>query len=248
MYSVCAQLQGANIIEIPLDKTNGYQLNMPAMLSNISPNNKIIFLCSPNNPTGNSLNKNDILTLCHYYSKRSLIVVDEAYIEYSDIESLASSIEQYDNLIILRTFSKAYGLAGIRCGVVLAQADIIQWIMKIIAPYPVPISTSTIVVDTLLNQRQQIQNQIQQVKLERKKLFTVLNKMPFVNKILESDANFLLIETNDANKIIGFCVDHDVVIRNMHKKNGLENCIRISIGTPEENAQLITILDRYNNG
>lgn len=245
MYSVYAQLQGASVIEIPLSKESGYQLNVSSILSGWEPHVKIIFLCSPNNPTGNLLKHEDILYLCNHFSNKSIIVVDEAYIEYADEKSLSGYINQYDNLVILRTLSKAYGLAGIRCGLLLAQENLVQWIMKIMAPYPLPSLTITTIAKKISpHQLRQVHQQIEDVKSQRKYLFNALKKMSFVKRVLPSAANFLLIEMDNAQKIMNECENHGIIIRSMRGKLGIENCVRISIGLPDENMQLINVLKK----
>lgn len=243
MYEVCAHLQGAKVVEVSLIKENNFQLNLPAILSCWLPSVKIIFLCSPNNPTGNLLNSEDIFYLCNYFDNRSIIVVDEAYIEFSDTQSLAQYINKYENLVILRTFSKAYGLAGARCGLLLAQDNLVQWVKKIMAPYPLSALTAQTVLKNISSSRlKQIQQQIFTIKSERTRLFNELQKISFVKNIWPSEGNFLLVKVNDAQKIVTECAKIGIILRSMHNKFGLENCLRISIGLQEENDQLLNAL------
>lgn len=243
MYSVSARLQNAEIIQVPLLKNHHYQLDMENILNKKNKNIKIIFLCSPNNPTGNLLKKEDVFLLCEAYKDKSLVVVDEAYIDYADSQSLAEYISKYSNLVILRTFSKAYGLAGVRMGFLLANQEIIHWLLKIIAPYPLSAVVTEYVLNNLSSARLvEIQQQIAVTKSERERLFNQIEKMPWVKKIWPSEANYLLIETHDAKKIMNVCASKGIIIREMFDKVGLENAIRISIGLPEENDELIAIL------
>ncbi|MDX2163940.1 MAG: histidinol-phosphate transaminase [Gammaproteobacteria bacterium] len=243
MYSVSAKLQNAGIIQIPLKKNKGFQLDVEGILANQNNNIKIIFICSPNNPTGNSINKSDILKACEAYAGKSLVVVDEAYVDYADENSMAEYIDQYKNLVILRTFSKAYGLAGARIGFLIANPEIIQWMLKVIAPYPLSAIVTEYCLDALSAARLQLINAQRDItKTERLKLFNALKDLTWVKKIWPSDANYLLIETKNAQVIMRKCAEHGVVIREMFDKPGLENAIRISIGTPEQNQELINVL------
>lgn len=243
MYSVYAQLQGAKVIEVPLIKENGFQLDLESILAKSNENVKIVFLCSPNNPTGNLLNKEDILYLCNKLANKCIIVVDQAYIDYADTPSLSCSIDQYDNLAILRTFSKAYGLAGARLGVLLSNQNIIRWLLKIIAPYPLSSLNTKLIIDALSSKRLlQIKKQIACIKVERKRLSEMLKKISFVKKIWPSSANYLLVEMEDSEKVMDECLKNGIILRSMFDKLGLKNCIRISVGLPEENDELIKIL------
>lgn len=243
MYAVCAKLQNANVIEVPLSQSSGYQLDLNSIISSWTPAVKIIFLCSPNNPTGNLLQQDDILHLCKTFANKSIVVVDEAYIEYADTTSLSAYINEYKNLVILRTLSKAYGLAGLRCGFLLAAEELVRWILKIIAPYPLPSIIIKMISDTLSSARlKQVEQQIQCVRSERTRLEEALKKMSFVKKIWPSKANFVLVEMQDAETIMHQCSENGIILRSMCNKPGLENCLRISIGLPEENTQLINLL------
>lgn len=248
MYAVSARLQGARIIEVPLIKSAGYQMDLCAMIDKWEPSIKLVFLCSPNNPTGNLLKKDDILFLCEKWMGKSMVVVDEAYLDYADTDSLSAHIDQYPNLIILRTLSKAYGLAGARFGGLIGQSALVEWIIKIIAPYPLASPIVRVVSEALQPARySQIQNQIRQTNAEKKRLYRLLQALPYVKNIVPSDANFLLVEMSNADKIMNACTQDGIVIRSLFDKPGLADCLRISIGLPEENDQLISLLQRVGN-
>ena len=245
MYAVSARLQGASIIEVPLLKEGGYQLDVRAILAKWNPSVKIIFLCSPNNPTGNLLNQQDILYVCEHLQGKSIVVVDEAYIDYANTESMAAYIKQYAHLVILRTLSKAYGLAGARLGIVLGQEELMQWVLKIIAPYPLSALTSNFIFKALSPQRQKkIKKQITQINSEKKRLSLALRMLPLVRNIFPSDANFLLVEMLHAENVMNACKQQGIVLRSMFDKPGLNHCIRISIGLSDENTRLITVLEK----
>lgn len=240
MYKVAATVQGAEIIEVPLRKEEGFTLDVNALLRVWQPNIKLIFLCSPNNPTGNVLSKSDVLFICRSLHKQSIIVIDEAYIEFSDEESFTNFLEEYPNLVVLRTLSKAYGLAGVRCGVTIANTEIITLLRKIIAPYPIPIPVAQIILQQLNSEN--TQNIINTILQEKEKLAEFLEKLPSVKKIFKSQANFLLIEVADAEMMMNCCLQQGIVLRNRSNEYGLENCIRITIGLPSENALLREVL------
>ncbi len=243
MYAVCAHIQGAKVLEVPLKKAKGFTLDRAAIMSAWTPAVKIIFLCSPNNPTGNLLDQADIVYLCQQLQDKCIVVVDEAYVEFSDLPSLAALINDHDNLVVLRTLSKAYGLAGARCGVLLAQAELVQWILKIIPPYPFPLPAVQTIVQALTINRAALQQQVAVIKSERARLFDILHTLPFVVKVWPSEGNFLLLETTNAQKVMNHCGESGIIIRNMDNKPGLKNCVRISIGLPAENEQLLRVLN-----
>lgn len=236
MYKVAATIQGAEIIEAPLIKEKEFALDVDALLRAWDPAVKIIFLCSPNNPTGNLLAKADILSLCQSMSDKSIIVVDEAYIEFANVESLTNCINDYPNLVILRTLSKAYGLAGIRCGATIANSEIIKLLLKIIAPYPIPSPISDIVCQQLNSDI--TQTIISTIQREKEIMIEFLATVPSVKKIWGSQANYLLVETVEAKLMMNACLKNGIVIRNRSSDYGLNNCVRITIGSPNENTLL----------
>ena len=243
MYSVSARLQEATVLTVPLNKENDFQLDVENIQSHWQANVKLIFLCSPNNPTGNVLNKQAIFDLCRLYANQSLIVVDEAYIEFADQDSLTPHLQTYPNLVILRTSSKAYGMAAARFGLLFAHPDLIQWLLKIIAPYPLSSLVSELVFDSFSKDRlQQVKQQIETIKTERARLMNALRALPYVKKVWPSEANFLLMDLDHAEAIMQACAKQGVVLRSMFDKPGLEQCIRISVGLPDENTQLIQLL------
>lgn len=243
MYKVSAIIQNAAIVEVPLLKEQGFALDISAILTNWQPNIKLIFLCSPNNPTGNLLDKNSILYLCQQLKDKALIVVDEAYIDFANVESLISEIDHYSNLVLLRTLSKAHGLAGIRCGTVIASPVIIQLLKQVIAPYPVPRPVADLICQRLTSENiQEVNRQVKLLIQQRDLLIHFLSTLSYVEKIWPSKANYILFKVKNAKKILDYCLTKGVVIRDRSRDCGLENCIRITIGTPIENQQLMKVL------
>lgn len=243
MYKVSATIQNAKVIEIPLIAENNFSLDTKKVIETWDPRVKVIFLCSPNNPTGNLLSTSDILSLCKILEGKAIIVVDEAYIEFANSPSLTSYLNTYPNLVILRTLSKAYGLAGIRCGATIANTTIIQLLKKVIAPYP--ISKSIVDVACRKLRSNNLEEQIKLINQEKIKLKKCLMNLPYVTKIFDSQTNFLLMQVKNAKEIIMQCIRQNIVVRDRSSELNLNNCIRITIGSTNENLRLMGVL---NNG
>jgi histidinol-phosphate aminotransferase len=243
MYAVSAEIQGANIKTVPLLQATGFALDKKNLLVEWRPSMKLIFLCSPNNPTGNAFPVSDILDLCEHFKERALVIVDEAYVEFSSTKSLSRYLSDHNNLVILRTLSKAYGLAGARLGCLLAHQEIINLLKKVMAPYPIPLPVIKIVKETLTVEYQhKVQTQIKTIQAEREFLSAFLKPLTSVEAVYPSEANFLLVKVRDASLWMSLCADHDIAIRLRSHLLGLCHCVRISIGTEEENKQLQEVL------
>jgi histidinol-phosphate aminotransferase len=242
MYKVLANINCVSLNEAPLN--NDFQLVTKDILNQISSQTKAIFLCSPNNPSGNSFRREDILTLLQSFT--GLVVVDEAYIDFSTQKSLTAELPSYPNLIITQTLSKAYGLAGIRLGICIASEEIINILNKIKPPYNINSLTQERAISAL-EDWDTTQRQITQLIAERKGLFAQLEKISFVEKVYPSDANFLLVRVDDANKRYAQLIQNNIVVRNRSKQVGCENCLRFSVGKPQENQILIETLNRLSS-
>ena len=242
MYRVLANINCISLDEVPLN--DDFQLVTKDILNQISTQTKAIFLCSPNNPSGNSFRREDILTLLQSFT--GLVLIDEAYIDFSTQKSLVSDLSSYPNLIITQTLSKAYGLAGIRLGICIASEEIIDILNKIKPPYNINSLTQERAISAL-EDWDTTQRQITQLIAERKGLFAQLEKISFVEKVYPSDANFLLVRVDDANKRYAQLIENDIVVRNRSKQVGCENCLRFSVGTPQENQILIETLNRLSS-
>ena len=242
MYKVLANINCVSLDEVPLNID--FQLVTKYILNQISSQTKAIFLCSPNNPSGNSFRREDILTLLQSFT--GLVVVDEAYIDFSTQKSLTAELPSYPNLIITQTLSKAYGLAGIRLGICIASEEIINILNKIKPPYNINSLTQERAISAL-EDWDTTQRQITQLIAERKGLFAQLEKISFVEKVYPSDANFLLVRVDDANKRYAQLIQNNIVVRNRSKQVGCENCLRFSVGTPQENQILIETLNRLSS-
>ena len=241
MYRVLANINCITLDEVPLN--NDFQLVTKDIINQISTQTKAIFLCSPNNPSGNSFRREDILTLLQSFT--GLVVIDEAYIDFSTQKSLVTDLSSYPNLIITQTLSKAYGLAGIRLGICIASEEIIDILNKIKPPYNINSLTQERAISAL-EDWDTTQRQVTQLIAERKGLFAQLEKISFIEKVYPSDANFLLVKVDDANKRYAQLIENDIVVRNRSKQVRCENCLRFSVGTPQENQILIETLNRLS--
>ena len=237
MYSVLAQLNSIENIEVSLSKD--FNINVDQVLKQVKPSTKLLFICSPNNPSGNIMDVNAVTRLLKAFD--GLVVIDEAYIDFTTIESWMQHLNTFPNLIVTQTLSKAYGLAGIRLGTCYASKEIIAVLNKIKPPYNINSLTQQAAIEALQNN--EVSDQVSSILREREKLANALASCFFVKKIYPSDANFILIKVDDANKRYDELLKHGIVIRNRTTQLGCENCLRISLGTPAENKQLLTLLN-----
>ena len=237
MYGVLAQLNSIENIEVPLSKD--FNINVDQVLKQVKPRTKLLFICSPNNPSGNIMDVNAVTRLLKAFD--GLVVIDEAYIDFTTIESWTQRLNTFTNLMVTQTLSKAYGLAGIRLGTCYASKEIIAVLNKIKPPYNINSLTQQAAIEALQNN--EVSDQVSSILREREKLANALASCFFVKKIYPSDANFILIKVDDANKRYDELLRHGIVIRNRTTQLGCENCLRISVGTPAENKQLLTLLN-----
>ena len=237
MYEVLAKMNDIKLITIPL--LDNFQPNIKEVVKVQNTNTKVLFLCSPNNPTANSFDANTIETLLKEFS--GIVVIDEAYIDFSDEDSWLARLDEFPNLIVTQTLSKAYGLAGIRLGICYASQEIISILNKIKPPYNVNQLTQDVALKALLN-RDEVNNQIKAITSERNQLIKDLKKLDIVDKVYASDANFLLVKVDDANLRYEQLLNNGIVVRNRSNQILCENCLRFTIGTKDDNEKLITTL------
>jgi len=241
MYAVAARIQGAAVREVPLLRERDYALDAEGVLAACDANTRVVFLCSPNNPTGNALDPAAIETLMRQMSGKALIVVDEAYIEFSAQPSLTTALARYPNLVVLRTLSKAFGLAGARVGSLIAHADIVALLTKVIPPYSIPQLTIEAVFATLAPAQLAIQRErVAQVRTERERLRGALAAKSSVQRIWPSVANFLLTDFAQADAALAAARVAKLLIRDMRSVS--PQSLRISVGSPEQNDRLIRSL------
>jgi len=239
MYKVSARIHGVEVKEVPLNQD--FQLNTSAILESADEKSKIIFIPTPNNPTANSFEYIAIKKIIEEFP--GLVVVDEAYIEFTDKESLIKLLSKYSNLIICQTFSKAQGMAGIRLGMAFAQAELINYINRIKAPY----NLNSLTIEAAfkrLREQDQIRKNVNYLIRERKRIVKLLNEINFIKKIYPSDANFVLVRVDNSDLRYNQLLDLNIVVRNASKILACENTLRISIGLVKENNALITALHK----
>jgi histidinol-phosphate aminotransferase len=242
-YKVAARIQGASVIEVPL-LPGDFSIDLPAVLE-AGRRAKIVFLCSPNNPTGNLLDESAILALCRGLAGRALVCVDEAYLEFAQRASLTQRLAEFPNLVVLRTLSKAYALAGARLGTLIASEDIVSLLRRIIPPYAIPAATvEQVLALTEVPQRAMAAARIETLLRERAKLGQRLASMRCAVRVHPSDANFLLVQFRDARAALEAGKGAGLLVRDFSSTPGLANCLRISIGTPEQNERLLAALER----
>ncbi|WP_318308389.1 histidinol-phosphate transaminase [Flagellimonas crocea] len=241
MYKVLAGINAVKNKEVLL--SNDFEPNVDEILMAVDIKTKLLFICSPNNPTGNAFKKEAIEQLLKSF--QGLVVIDEAYIDFSKDESWLSKLDNYPNLIVTQTLSKAYGLAGIRLGICYASEEIIGVLNKIKPPYNVNQLTQQRALQRVLNQ-DLVNKEVQQILDERDELINALNGLEFVKELYPTDANFVLAKVDDANKRYQQLLDKQVVVRNRSTQPLCENTLRFTVGTPEENKKLIAILKELN--
>ncbi len=243
MYVVAAGIQGAGVIRVPLRREKNYALEPSAVLKAATPETRLIFLCSPNNPTGGLLDRAAVLSVVRALAGRAVVVVDEAYIDFADGPGLAAEIPANPNLIILRTLSKAYGLAGARVGTTIADPAIIAVLQKVIAPYPIPTPVLTAALAALTPEGiEAARESIRQLIAERQRLLAVLPTLPAVKRVWPSDANFVLVEVADAARAMAAGRAAGVIWRDRSKD--VPDAIRITVGTAGENNLTLEVLSR----
>ncbi len=240
MYEVCAAMNDVQVKKIPL--TDQFQLHLDAIADAIDPFTKLIFICSPNNPTGNSMNRSDIEVLLNNFN--GLVVIDEAYINYARQKTFIPELTEYPNLVILQTLSKAWGLAGLRLGMAFAALPTIDYMNKVKYPYNINSATLEIALAALENTAT-VNRWIQITGEQRQWLSEQLKQLPFVQKVYPSDANFILVKMSGAVKIYEHLSRLRIIVRDRSKVILCEDCLRITIGTPEENKQLLNALLNY---
>jgi histidinol-phosphate aminotransferase len=237
MYKVCAEVNAVNVQQVLL--TPEFDLDLGEIPNTFDATTKVIFLCSPNNPTGNLLSRDRIVeVLKRFYG---LVVIDEAYIDFTKSKSFVNELKKYPNLVVLQTFSKAWGLAGLRLGMCFASEAIISILNKIKYPYNVNIRTQELALDAMENAyRKDIW--VDEILKEKESLTRDLKGLSLVDKVFSSDANFLLVRVKDAQSTYQYLMDNNIIVRDRSRVNLCYNCLRITVGTPEENKRLIDAL------
>jgi histidinol-phosphate aminotransferase len=240
MYEVSAAINDIDIQKAPL--TPGFQLDLEAIESMVNANTKIIWICSPNNPTGNSIHYEEIALLLNNFE--GLVVVDEAYINFARQRSWLTELNEYPNLVVLQTFSKAWGLAALRLGMAFASAEIVAWLNKIKPPYNINQATQELALKAL-EETGQVNDMIKEIVAMRDELANVFRRMPLVEHVYPSDANFLLVKVRNATSVYEYLLEQGIVVRDRSKVQLCEGCLRITIGTEAENTVLVDAMISY---
>jgi histidinol-phosphate aminotransferase len=241
MYAVSARIQNATVIEAPLNED--FSLDADALLAAVTPAVKLVFLCTPNNPSGRSIPAADIRRVAQALAGRALLVVDEAYVEFSEQASVAGLIDRYEHMAVLRTLSKAWALAGVRIGSLLASAEVIALIRRIMPPYPLPLPCVAAAMAELSPSGQAMAAEnVAIVREQRSMMRKALSQLPGVREVLPSDANFLAIRFDDAGTVYQRLLQEGIVVRDIRRYRRLQDALRITIGTPSENARVLAVL------
>ncbi|KYP13455.1 histidinol-phosphate transaminase [Flavihumibacter sp. CACIAM 22H1] len=241
MYEVSASINNVKVKKVPL--TADFQLDLPALEEAVDDFTKMIFLCSPNNPTGNSLDRGAVEALLNNYF--GLVVIDEAYINFSRQRSFVADLAEYPNLVVLQTLSKAWGLAALRVGMAFSSAEIIGLMNKVKPPYNINQASQDLVLKAL-DEVEQVNEMIRVLVQERQRLEKELPGLPVVQKVFPSDANFLLVKVADARRVYEYLLNKGIVVRDRSSVVLCEDSLRITIGTEAENTELLDALKQFN--
>lgn len=242
MYKVSADI--ADVAQREVSLTHDFQPNIPAILAEADKNTKLLFVCSPNNPTGNDMEAEKVHELCREFP--GIVVVDEAYIDFSDQASFSEQLDKYSNLVVMQTFSKAWGLAGIRLGMAFASEEIIGLLNKVKPPYNVNQLTQKAALEALQKRAEQ-EKMVTTILQERDRIAKVLENLDFIQEILPSNANFILVRVADPNGLYDYLVKQGIIVRNRSNVHLCAGGIRITVGTEAENDKLIAALNKYSN-
>ncbi|GAB3697030.1 histidinol-phosphate transaminase [Spirosoma flavus] len=243
MYEVSASINDVQIVKVPL--TPDFQVDTSAVLAAITEKTKLIWLCSPNNPSGNLLQREAIRSILEA-ADHSLVIVDEAYIDFADTLSWTTELDTYPNLVVLQTFSKAWGLAALRLGMCFASEELIQVLNKIKPPYNISAPTQQLALKALDNEAEK-NEMVAQILEQRRQLAEKLRSLPSVRAIHPSDANFLLVQFDQAKDVFEHLIEQQVIVRDRSKVILCADCLRISVGTSDENERLMNVLQTMSN-
>lgn len=238
MYEVSAAVNAIDLLRVPL--TADFQMDTEAVVKAITPSTKLIWICSPNNPSGNLLKAEAIRTILEE-ARHSLVIVDEAYIDFASEPSWTTALDKYPNLVVLQTFSKAWGLAALRLGMCFASEELIAVLNKIKPPYNISAPTQALALEALQHENEK-NEMVAQILTEREKLAEKLRSLPSVQLVHPSDANFLLVQFDDAKAVFTYLIEEQVIVRDRSKVKLCDGCLRISVGTSVENERLMEVL------
>lgn len=245
MYEFCADALAIETLDVPLIG-EAFELDTQGVIAAAKQAN-LVFLCSPNNPTGNPLSQQAMIEILEGTQQDALVVVDEAYIEFEIDQSVATLIARYPNLVVIRTLSKAFGLAAVRCGFILADESVMEYVAKLIPPYPMPDCSASIVLDALSKQGlEQMRTATQQLIDTRNWFIRQLDQFDFIEKIYPSATNFVLLRTRAGESVFAYLLEQGIVTRNQSHEPVLKDCVRITIGTQQSMQEVVTALNEYS--
>ncbi len=240
MYQVSANINDVEIRRVNL--IDDFNLDVEGIMKATDGNTKLLFICSPNNPTGNNMKRTDVELLMNNFP--GIIIIDEAYINFSKQKTFIQELTEYPNLIIMQTLSKAWGLAALRLGICFASMDIIDIFNKVKPPYNINEASQHIAIDAL-KETVMINKWIKEVVHQKEDLANAFIKLSFVKKVYPTDANFILVKVTDADALYLYLAENEIVVRNRNGEVQCENCLRITVGTPDENSNLLSTLKNY---
>ncbi|KAJ9460304.1 Histidinol-phosphate aminotransferase [Diplonema papillatum] len=246
MYNVSAATNNVGVVNVPLLKES-FALDEQEVLRAVKadPAIKIVFICSPNNPTGNVIDRRSIVSLLEQFN--GIVVVDEAYVDFSGEGSWCSRVGDFPNLVVMQTFSKSFGLAAIRLGAAYGTPDVISIFNKVKAPYNISALTASVALGALENNAADMRKKVQILLGERRRILNELPKLRVVEKVYRSDANYLLVKVADAGSVYNYLAENNVVVRNRSSQPGCHNCLRVTVGTKAENDTLLRLLRSFRS-
>jgi histidinol-phosphate aminotransferase len=243
MYEVYAQIQGAGVRQVPLDRLANYSLPVDLILGAWLPATKLVFVCSPNNPTGNRIPDAEVNRLCGGLAGRGVVVLDAAYQEFAGADPMHDLMARHENLVVLRTLSKALSLAGVRCGALIAQQELVELLGRVLPPYCFPTTSQDAVLRSLTPEAQaELTTRRALIIAERRRLMDALPKVSGINRVWPSAANFILIESADAPTLVSRAREAGILLRDFSWDPLLPGCVRITVGSPDENDRLLEAL------
>lgn len=243
IFAQCALMQGAKVIMAPLQREHDFKFDRAFVLESVTEATKLVFICTPNNPTGNLIPIEDIIFIAQALQGKAMVVVDEAYMEFARGTSAASLVEKQSNVVVLRTFSKAFGLAALRCGAIIAQAPIISVLSAMMLPFPVSLLTTRALKQALQpNKMQQMRDHIADIQTLKAAFKQRLQQMPIVKKVWNSEGNFLFVQFNHANNVLKACQENTILVRHFVGVKDFDDCLRITVGLAEQNEALLQVL------
>ena len=249
MYRIAAQTQGAAVVSVPRS-SDDFSVDEQGVLDTLAADDRVrlVFMTSPSNPTGDVLDDDFADALIETARGRALVVIDEAYAEFTDRRSFVDRVGEHEHLVVLRTLSKAWAAAGLRCGSVIAQPEVVSLLRRVIAPYPLPSPVVALAMEMLENENLEKQRDLlRQVRDNKRQLLAMLEKRTFVRKVFPGEANFVLLRVDDVDGLLSFCAQRNLILRGFPAEPALRDCIRISVGSKDDLDLLAQALDEWEN-